>query len=66
MLKIKDNVDLKALGFKEYSELWFKDYLQIDKETRRIYVTRIDSAVNLLFDLITSGMVEKVVEDEQD
>lgn len=63
MLKIKDNVHLKELGFEEYCALWIKDYLCIDRESRQIYVIRIPSAEYVLFDLIQSGLVEKVVEE---
>lgn len=63
MLKIKDNVDLKQYGFEEYSSIWFKDYLVIDKETREVQsITKVSAG--LLFDLIQAGLVEKV-EDKQ-
>ena len=62
MIKIKDNVDLKELGFEEYEAICYKNCLAIDKETRQIFVVRISSAEHLLFDLIQAGLVEKVEE----
>ena len=63
MLRVKDGVDLKELGFDEYDITWFnkKSYIQVDKDTRRIRI--IDFSLDALFDLITSGLVEKVVEE---
>lgn len=63
MLKIKDNIDLKELGFKEYDCLWFdkESYMQIDKENNKIIV--IDYSLDKLYDLIKADMVEKVVEE---
>ena len=58
MLKIKDNVDLKELGFEKYCSMWIKDYLCIDRENRQVFVVRIPSAEHLLLDLIQAGLVE--------
>ena len=63
MLKIKDNVNLKELGFEEYSVIWIKNYLVVDKETRKV-MANVDCAIDLLFDLIQAELVEKVVEDD--
>lgn len=74
MLKIKDNVDLKELekfGFKE--EKWYcssnnqiihilsKDCFSIDINTRNFTYLNIDFyGLDLIFDLIQAGFVEKV------
>lgn len=67
MLKIKADKmkNLEKFGFKEHSEAYFNCYyfILIDKNTRKIQI--INSSGDLLFDLIASGMVEKVVEDER-
>ena len=72
MLRIKDNVDLKELekfGFKDYGTFyriaWFvctfeaEDYICVDKETRKISLYR-GGYIDVLFDLIQAGLVEKV------
>lgn len=74
MLKIKDNVDLKELekfGFKE--EKWYcssnnqnihiltMNCFSIDVNTRNFTFLNIDFyGLDLLFDLIQAGLVEKV------
>lgn len=76
MLKIKNNVDLKELekfGFKDFSRsLGHYDYnypneypeLRISTKDRSIYAydTRYDGKnyLNVLYDLIQAGLVEKV------
>lgn len=61
MLKIKDNVNLTEHGFQEYSSIWFKDYVVVDKETMEI-VSVTTVGFNTLFDLIRAGLVEKIGE----
>ena len=82
MLKIKDNVDLKELEkygfrnfilFSEYNknvyEFLRSKHLQVNKETKEIYLEKIeiwqDSRENLdlLYDLIQDGLVEKVQDE---
>ena len=77
MLKIKDDVDLKELekfelefnnGYNEY-RLFEKEQIFVDCETREIglsdescYNMVTDKPLNILFDLIQAGLVEKVEE----
>ena len=59
MLKIKDNVDLKELekfGFKEFSNIYFSEATSISKKYRFILTSNLD----LVYDLIQAGLVEKV------
>lgn len=71
MLKIKDNVDLKVLekvGFQQgkedcYNYIVKKDYVVVGinvNENREIYCN--NCALDLLYDLIQAGLVEKVEE----
>ena len=74
MLKIKDNVDLKELekyGFKEWSFLYeftlddeYGESIVINKTDRTIEITSGMSGtileINILYDLIKDGLVEKV------
>ena len=75
MLKIRDDVDLKELekfGFKldctnkvyELGDYWVGvDCIAVHIDNRKIYFTfHYDDLENVLFDLITAGLVEKVVE----
>lgn len=81
MLKIKDNVDLKELekfGFSneitiiEYRRIYGSVQVVVDIEDRYIICidfsswTYIDNALDILFDLIQAGLVEKVeVQDDR-
>ena len=73
MLKIKDNVDLKELekyGFYETERTFLKDgklqeATSIHKDTKTIYPTydmgySYYFSVDILYDLIKDGLVEKV------
>ena len=73
MLKIKSNIDLKELekyGFKEgkYDYLLENNgcMVEISKENKEIFMwddyegTKFDSGLNILYDLIQAGLVEKV------
>lgn len=72
MLKIKDDVDLKEIGCTisdcELDQIWWYDELLFDKNTRIILSTQFDilnvylveKRLNNLYDLIKSGLVEKV------
>lgn len=73
MLKIKDEINLKELekfGFQQgkedcYNFIVKKDYIVVGinvNENKEIYCN--NCALDLLFDLISAGLVEKVVEDE--
>lgn len=77
MLKIKDNVDLKELEkfglkfSKTYNNyrLFEKESIVVDCKSREIglednsfYNIVTDRPLNILFDLIQAGLVEKVVE----
>lgn len=78
MLKIKENIDLKELekfGFEKDGECYYCDlrpykktnYSYITIENRKInssYVEAddIEKTLNILFDLIQAGLVEKVEE----
>lgn len=68
MLKIKDEVDLKELGFEKDDGdiLWQDDYgLIVDSRTKIIslpYFDHEDKTLNELYDLIQAGLVEKVEE----
>ena len=77
MLKIKDNVDLKELekfGFWQWENIWGiytkKDIIP-DIESMDIFlyeydreiIFREDSNLNVLYDLIQAGLVEKVGEE---
>jgi hypothetical protein len=68
MLKIKDEVDLKELGFEKDDGdiLWQDDYgLIVDSRTKIIslpYFDHKDKTLNELYDLIQAGLVEKVEE----
>ena len=66
MLKIRDEVDLKELGFEKDDGdiLWQDEYgLIIDSRTKTIslpYFDHTDKTLNDLYDLIQAGLVEKV------
>lgn len=69
MLKIKDDVDLKELekfGLVESHNYFTKfneydvDVLTISKDDKLIELFSDDTAVEILFDLIQAGLVEKV------
>ena len=66
MLKIKDNVDLKELGFnKDEEDFIYQDDvgLMVDSDTRTIdlpYFDYCDKTLNKLYDLIKADLVEKV------
>lgn len=80
MLKIKDNVDLKELekfGFEdtglEYEwsddDGWLYDTIRVAKDYKDIKFIIYDDfegMLNILFDLIQAGLVEKVEEFEND
>ena len=67
MLKIKDNVNLEELerfnpnffGIASCDWLFGNGCLRVFTHNRHIYYNNIESA-NLLFDLISAGLVEKV------
>ena len=78
MLKIKDNVNLKKLnkfGFKHYKEINYQyeryEYNKLigDKLNQIVIYSKdreiifIKRGTDVLFDLITAGLVEKVVEE---
>ena len=59
MLKIKDNVDLKELekfGFEEFSNIYYSEATSIDKKYRFVMTSNLD----LVYDLIQAGLIEKV------
>lgn len=65
MLKIKDNVDLKEIGFYKDEEdfIWGDDwFVLVDKDTRIISYTwtKVDKALDRIYDLIKADLVEKV------
>ena len=76
MLKIKDNVDLKEL--EKYAMVFKKDFykekecyvfyvnqfvrLSVNIHTRQIRPSTSKEAFDLLYDLISNGLVEKVDE----
>jgi len=66
MLKIKEEVDLKELGFEKDDEdfIWQDDCgLMVDSTTKIIslpYFDHKDLTLNKLYDLIQAGLVEKV------
>lgn len=71
MLKIKDNVNLKELekfGIKQYGQHYNAitkfsiPYLSILNECGRKIVCYADEDLDVLFDLIQAGLVEKVEE----
>lgn len=70
MLKIKDNVDLKNLGFnKDEEDFIYQDDvgLMVDSDTRTInipYFDYHDKPLNKLYDLIKADLVVKVESDE--
>ena len=73
MLKIKNNVRLKELEKFGFCKDEFKEYsitcslytiIRIRKGTREIEIPYgTDDALNILFDLITAGLVEKVSDE---
>lgn len=75
MLKIKAEKmkDLEKFGFK-YDNFGFyifstelpygTPHILVDEDTRYISISAGDNILTKIYDLITSGMVEKVVEDE--
>lgn len=78
MLKIKDDVGLKELekfGFKpiyygidniikyEYAHNPYEYAICVDVDNRKIYLDEFyTSDLNILYDLITAGLVEKIEE----
>jgi len=74
MLKIKDNVDLKELEkygfiFMDYDDLWYSYYYNPEENIKINYSDRkldfylcgmTESSINILYDLIKDGLVEKV------
>lgn len=73
MLKIKDNVDLKELekfGIKQYGQHYNAitkfsiPYLSILNERGRKIVCYTNEDLDVLFDLIQAGLVEKVEEQK--
>ena len=75
MLRIKDNIDLKELkkfGFLEAEQYYYSKEdcvveLRISKTDRRLYIIVYDleydviiEDIDLLFDIIEAGLVEKV------
>lgn len=75
MLRIKDNINLKELkkfGFLEAEQYYYPKEdcvveLRISKTDRRLYIIAYDleydviiEDIDLLFDLIKAGLVEKV------
>lgn len=73
MLKIKDNVKLEELenfGFINYDDNYIKECSDrencfIDKHDKHIFFgcDEICHDLDILFDLISAGLVEKVVEE---
>lgn len=74
MLKIKDYIDMDWI-IQKYNlimaghcdeqgvYLFYNDYLYIDIKSREIHIERATNIeINILYDLITAGLVEKVKE----
>ena len=80
MLRIKKDVDLKELekfGFEKVDNGYINTYLnnkssyglngiQVDSETREIYAELYFEQVELFYNLIQAGLVEKVSEGDKD
>ena len=74
MLKIKDNVDLRKIGFDKDDEdfIWMDDYgIMADSNDRCIsfgymshFIGNQNDHLDRLFDLIEAGLIEKVGDNQ--